>query len=168
MNRYKGSDQEVTDQDLAFMRLAIEEMKKAGLIEKTGGPFGAVIVLDGTVIARAGNRVIQDNDPTAHAEINAIRLACRQLGSFDLTGAVLYSSSKCCPMCYSAAYWARISQIFYAADWGDYADIYDDERLDQDMSKPYCQRALTPRQMLQDEAQTVWQAFRNSPGGARY
>lgn len=168
MNRHEGSDQDVTDQDRAFMRLAIQEMKKAGLIEKTGGPFGAVIVLDGSVIASAGNRVIQDNDPTAHAEINAIRSACRKLGTYDLTGTTLYSSGECCPMCYAAAYWARIGRIFYAADWKDCADIYDDERLAQDMNKPYHQRALTPRQILQGEAQTVWQAFRNIPDRARY
>ena len=81
-----------SDQDLAFMREAIKVMRDAGVVNKTGGPFGAVIVKDGQVIAAAGNSVIQDNDPSAHAEVNAIRQACRTLDNWDLSGCVMYSS----------------------------------------------------------------------------
>lgn len=82
----------------------------------TGGPFGAVIVKEGEIVSSAVNSVTTDNDPTAHAEVNAIRAACKKLGTFDLTGCTLYSSCEPCPMCLSAAYWAHISKIFYAAD----------------------------------------------------
>ena len=149
------------------MRLAIQTMRKAGVIERTGGPFGAVIVLNGVIVATAGNRVLSDHDPTAHAEISAIRAACRRLGTHDLSGAVLYSSCECCPMCYSAAYWARISRVFYAAAWADYADLFDDATLDLDIRKPNPERALNPRQLLRDEALAVWAEFRLLPDGAR-
>ena len=96
-----------TKQDEEMMKAAIETMRKAGVVEKTGGPFGAVIVKYGKVIAAAGNTVIRDNDPSAHAEVNAIRQACRAIKNWDLSGCVMYSSCECCPMCYSAAYWAH-------------------------------------------------------------
>ena len=83
------------------MRLAISLMRQAGVVERTGGPFGAVVVRAGVVLAAAGNSVLRDRDSTAHAEINAIRQACRAIGSHDLSGAVLYASGECCPMCYS-------------------------------------------------------------------
>ncbi|MFA5849735.1 MAG: nucleoside deaminase [Bacteroidales bacterium] len=85
-------------------------------VSSTGGPFGAVVVKDGEVVSSAVNTVTTDNDPTAHAEVNAIRLACKKLGTFNLTGCTLYSSCEPCPMCLSAAYWAHIDKIFYAAD----------------------------------------------------
>lgn len=150
------------------MRLAIQIMRAAGVVERTGGPFGAVVVLNGVIVATAGNRVLSDHDPTAHAEISAIRAACRRLGTHDLSGAVLYSSCECCPMCYSAAYWARISRVYYAAAWTDYADLFDDAALDLDIRKPNPERALAPRQLLRDEALAVWAEFRQLPDGARY
>jgi tRNA(Arg) A34 adenosine deaminase TadA len=113
------ADPDITEQDGAFMRLAIQTMRTAGVIERTGGPFGAVIVMNQKVLATAGNRVLSDHDPTAHAEISAIRAVCQRLGTHDLSGAVLYASCECCPMCYSAAHWARISRVFYAAAWTD-------------------------------------------------
>ena len=94
------------------MRHAIKVMRDAGVVNKSGGPFGAVIVKHGKVIAAAGNTVIRDNDPSAHAEVNAIRQACRAIKNWDLSGCVMYSSCECCPMCYSAAYWANIRSIF--------------------------------------------------------
>lgn len=158
----------VTDKDLEFMREAIRLMRQAGVVDKTGGPFGAVIVRDGKVLAATGNSVMRDHDPSAHAEVNAIREACRKLGSIDLSGAVLYSSCECCPMCYATAYWARISKIFYAAAWTDYDDLFDDSKISQDIAKPYPQRLLAPQQILHAEAQKVWQEFRKMPDGARY
>ena len=83
-------------------------------VENGGGPFGAVVVKDGEIIARAANRVTQSNDPTAHAEIEAIRAACRSLGTFQLQGCEIYSSSEPCPMCLGAVYWARPTAVYYA------------------------------------------------------
>lgn len=87
----------------------------------TGGPFGAVIVRDGKVVAEASNTVTVDNDPTAHAEVNAIRKACAVLGTFDLSGCELYTSCEPCPMCLAACYWAHIDKVYYAADRNDAA-----------------------------------------------
>jgi tRNA(Arg) A34 adenosine deaminase TadA len=150
------------------MRQAILKMREAGVIQKTGGPFGALVVLNGEVIACAGNSVIKDHDPTAHAEMNAIREACRKLGTAHLSGAILYSSCECCPMCYAAAYWARISKIYYAASWDDYNDIFDDSKINQDLLKPYPERLLAPQQILREEAQAVWKEFKALSNGARY
>ena len=94
------------DQHEQFMAQAIEISRQTALEERSGEPFGAVIVRDGVVIAAEGNSVNGDSDPTAHAEINAIRAAGRALGTWDLSGCVLYASSRCCPMCYGAAHWA--------------------------------------------------------------
>lgn len=158
----------VTEQDRDYMRQAIAVMREAGVEKKTGGPFGAVIVKDGKVIASAGNSVIKDNDPTGHAEVNAIRQACQKLRTFDLSGAVMYSSCECCPMCYATGYWARLSKIYYAAGWSDYEDIFDDSNINQDLQKPYRERVLAPEQILQEEAKVVWDEFRLLPDGARY
>lgn len=160
--------QAVTDQDREYMRQAIRLMRQAGVIDKTGGPFGAVIVKDGQVLAATGNSVLKDKDPSAHAEVNAIREACRKIGSHDLSGAVLYSSCELCPMCYATAYWARIGKVFYAASWADYDDLFDDLAESKDMAKSYPERLLEPQQILREEGQKVWQEFRKLPDGARY
>lgn len=108
MNNY-----EITEQDRNFMALAIQ--KATDNVRNGGGPFGAVIVKDGhIVVATEGNRVTANNDPTAHAEIQAIRAACRALGTFDLSGCTLYSSCEPCPMCLGAIYWAHLDRFFYA------------------------------------------------------
>ena len=158
----------ITDQDRDYMRQAIQLMRQAGVVDKTGGPFGAVIVRDGKVLAASGNSVVRDNDPSAHAEVNAIRIACRAVGRPNIPGAVLYSSCEPCPMCYSTAYWARISKIFYAAAWSDYADLFDDTNIGQDLAKSYPQRTVALQQIMQDEAQKVWRDFRKIPNRVRY
>ncbi len=150
------------------MRQAIALMRQAGVVERSGGPFGAVVVRDGTVLGAAGNSVLRDHDPTAHAEVNAIRQACRTIGSHELRGAVLYSSGECCPMCYSAAFWARIEKVYYASHWSDYADLFDDARIHADLARPAGQRQLAPEPLLRQEALAVWQEFRELEGGARY
>ena len=157
-----------TNQDLAMMREAIRQMREAGVVDKTGGPFGAVVVKDGEVVSIAGNSVIRDKDPTAHAEVNAIREACRVLDTWDLTGCVLYTSCECCPMCYSTAYWAGIRKVFYAASWSDYSDLFSDQAINEDMKKGRDDREIRMTQILQDEACVVWQEFRLLPDGARY
>jgi tRNA(Arg) A34 adenosine deaminase TadA len=159
---------QVTDQDRDYMRQAIQLMRQAGVVDKTGGPFGAVLVRDGKVLASSGNSVVRDNDPSAHAEVNAIRIGCRAAGSPNIPGAVLYSSCEPCPMCYSTAYWARVSKIYYAASWSDYTDLFDDTNIGHDMAKPYPRRTVALQQIMQDEAQKVWQDFRKIPNRVRY
>ena len=140
-----------TEADIHFMREAIRLADES--VASGGGPFGAVIVKDGELIAGASNRVTLDNDPTAHAEVNAIRQACRQLGTFDLKGSVIYTSCEPCPMCLGAIYWAGIDRIYYAntredAAAADFADgfIYDE------LGKPLEERTLPIIPLLRDEA----------------
>jgi tRNA(Arg) A34 adenosine deaminase TadA len=154
--------------DEAFLRLAIARARRAGIVERTGGPFGAVIVRDGEVLAEEGNTVSRDRDPTAHAEVNAIRAACRRVGSHELAGATLYASSECCPMCYAAARWARIGKIFYATAWTDYRDLFLDLDIQADLLEPLPERLLRPERLLADEGKVVWDEFRSLPDGARY
>ncbi len=158
----------VTDQDREYMSLALKRMRQAGVLDKTGGPFGAVVVLDGKILSTAGNSVMRDTDPSAHAEVNAIREACRKVGNPHIKDAVLYSSCEPCPMCYSTAYWARVGKIFYAASWTDYADLFDDSNIAKDMSFPYEQRQVALQQIMQTDAQKVWEEFRQLPDRARY
>ena len=108
--------------DDRFLARAVE-LAARGSEAGDGGPFGAVVVRDGSVIGEGWNRVVADRDPTAHAEVNAIRAACATLGSFHLTGCILYASSEPCPMCLAAAYWARIERIVYANSRAEAAAI---------------------------------------------
>jgi tRNA(Arg) A34 adenosine deaminase TadA len=104
-----------------FLDMAVAESEKS--VKLGSSPFGAVIVRDGVVVARAHNTVVQKNDPTAHAEVNAIRSACKKLGTFDLSGCDLYSSCEPCPMCAAAITWANILHVYYAADKNDASKI---------------------------------------------
>lgn len=159
---------EVTEQDRQYMAMALDRMREAGVINKTGGPFGAVLVLDGKILAVAGNSVTRDSDPSAHAEVNALREACRKIGRPHVDGAVLYSSCEPCPMCYSVAYWARVGKIFYGASYADYGDLFDDSNIANDLNLPYGQRHVAVQQIMRPEAQKVWEEFRQLPDGARY
>ena len=134
-----------------FMIRAIElAAENAGSV--TGGPFGAVIVKDGEIVAAQSNKVTVDIDPTAHAEVNAIREACKVLGTFDLSGCVLYSSCEPCPMCLSAAYWAHIDKIYYAADRYDAAKVgFDDEFIYKELSLPISARRLGLEQIMPED-----------------
>ena len=152
------------DQHEQFMAQAIAISRQTALEERSGEPFGAVIVRDGVVIAAEGNSVNGDSDPTAHAEINAIRAACRALGTWDLSGSVLYASSKCCPMCYTAAHWAGIRKIYYGAGWEDYSDFYDDSEAAKEMNLPPEQQAMAPEQLLRQQAVDVWKDVRQERG----
>lgn len=134
-----------------------------------GGPFGAVVVLDGKVIGEGWNQVTGTNDPTAHAEVAAIRDACRTLGRFDLKGAVLYTSCEPCPMCLAATYWARIDALYYANTQQDAAAIdFDDAFLYRELALPMEQRALKCEQILREEAQQVFQAWAVKPDKVPY
>ena len=159
---------QVSEQDRSYMAEAIKLMRQVGVVDQTGGPFGCVIVRDGQVLAAAGNSVIKDNDPTAHAEVNAIRAACKNVGNFHLDGATMFTSCECCPMCYSTAYWARIGKIYYAASWSDYNDLFDDSAISADVKKPNSQRSIPMTQIMQQEAQVVWADYRKLPNRTRY
>lgn len=139
-----------------FMKMAIA-LSINNVAQSLGGPFGAVIVKDGKLIAASANKVTTTNDPTAHAEISVIRKACKKLMTFDLSGCVIYTSCEPCPMCLGAIYWARIQTIFYANTKKDAAGIgFDDQfiydEIDLDMDK----RKVPVIQILREEAQ---QAF---------
>ncbi len=145
-----------------FMREAIElarEKSQAG----EGGPFGAVIVKNGEIIARGWNRVTSTNDPTAHAEIVAIRNGCRQLETFDLGGCEIYVNCEPCPMCLAAIYWANIERIYYGATAKDAADIgFADDRIYRELKLPPESRSLAMTQLMRREVLPVfaqWQAM---------
>ena len=122
-------------------------------VERGGGPFGAVIVKGGEVIAGSSNSVTIDNDPTAHAEVNTIRQACRKLGTFDLSGATIYTSCEPCPMCLGAIYWARISRIFYGNNRKDARDIdFADDFIYEELDRPLDERTVPIIPLLRDEA----------------
>lgn len=140
-----------TEADIRFMREAIRLADES--VAHGGGPFGAVIVKDGKIMAEATNSVTHDNDPTAHAEVNAIRKACRQLGTFDLKGCVIYASCEPCPMCLGAIYWAGIDRIYYANTRDDAAAVdFADGFIYEELGKPLAERILPIIPLLRDEA----------------
>ncbi|MNQ93975.1 Guanine deaminase [compost metagenome] len=146
-----------------FMKLAISLSEK-NVSESLGGPFGAVVVKDGKIIAKSGNKVTTTNDPTAHAEVSAIRLACKKLKTFDLSGCVVYTSCEPCPMCLSAIYWARIETIYYANTKVDAAHIgFDDKFIYDEIEKPMAKRTLPIHQMMRTEAQQAFRLWEQSP-----
>jgi guanine deaminase len=157
-----------SDDDRAYMAMALKLMRQAGVIDKTGGPFGAVVVLNGKILAAAGNSVVRDNDPSAHAEVNAIREACRKIGNPHIEGAVLYSSCEPCPMCYATAYWARVARSSLRRRGPDYADLFDDSNIAMDMQLAREDRQVVLQQIMRTDAQQVWDEFRKLPDGARY
>lgn len=144
-----------------FMRMAIE-LSEYNVKEKLGGPFGAVIVKNGIIIAGSANKVVPENDPTAHAEVSAIRLACKELGTYNLSGCQIYTSCEPCPMCLGAIYWARIDKIYYANTKADAATIgFDDHLIYNEIACDMEDRKLPFVQLLHDEALQVfkkWQA----------
>lgn len=141
----------ITDKDREFMREAIRLANES--VRNGGGPFGAVLVKDGVIIAGSANRVTVDIDPTAHAEVNTIRQACRKLGTFDLSGCVIYTSCEPCPMCLGAIYWARIDRIYYGNNRNDAAEIdFADNFIYEELDKPLSERTVPIIPMLRDEA----------------
>ncbi|RZK51523.1 MAG: nucleoside deaminase [Pedobacter sp.] len=143
-----------------FMRMAIDLSLKNVEVNH-GTPFGAVVVLDGKIIAKSANKVHATNDPTAHAEVAAIRLACKKLKTFDLEGAVIYTSCEPCPMCLAAIYWSNVSTVYYANTKEDAANAnFDDQFIYEEFAKPIEKRKITFEQLLRDEAQgafKLWQ-----------
>jgi len=129
------------------IRLATDSVRNGG------GPFGAVIVKDNHIVAGSSNSVTIDNDPTAHAEVNTIRQACRKLGTFDLSGCTIYTSCEPCPMCLGAIYWAHIDRIYYGNTRKDARDIdFADDFIYEELDKPLDNRTVPIIPMLRDEA----------------
>ena len=150
-----------------FMRqaiaLAVENIKSGG------GPFGAVIVKDGKVVATGANRVTANNDPTAHAEVSAIRVACTKLGTFDLSGCVIYTSCEPCPMCLGAIYWAHIDKIYYGANQYDAAKIdFDDSFIYRELELKPEERQKPVENILHDEALAPFRAWQEKEDKIRY
>jgi guanine deaminase len=140
----------------AYLRRAVE-LATQNVLAGTGGPFAALIVRDGEVIAEAANSVTTTNDPTAHGEVNAIRKACAVLGTFSLEGCEIYSSCEPCPMCLAAIYWARLGAIYYGASQQDAAKAgFDDAFLYDEFRKVSADRNIPSVQLLQGEA---WECF---------
>ncbi len=141
----------ITEQDKQFMREAIRLADES--VKHGGGPFGAVIVKDGEIIAGSSNSVTIDHDPTAHAEVNTIRKACQKLGTFDLSGCTIYTSCEPCPMCLGAIYWAHIGRIFYGNTRKDARDIdFADDFIYEELDRPLDERTVPIINMLRDEA----------------
>jgi tRNA(Arg) A34 adenosine deaminase TadA len=155
--------------DEHFLREAIA-LARTGMERNDGGPFGCVIVKDGEVIGRGNNRVTSTNDPTAHAEVVAIREACQALGDFQLTGCTLYTSCEPCPMCLGAIYWARPDRVVFAATRTDAADAgFDDQLIYDELPLPPEKRRIpTLPCLLRDEARAVFEAWKAKSDKTRY
>lgn len=142
----------MNDSQKAYMRLAIELAKK-GMEAGNGGPFGCVIVKDGKIIGQGSNMVLKTNDPTAHAEVVAIRDACRQLGDFQLQGCEVYTSCEPCPMCLGAIFWARPSKVYYACTKEDAAEAgFDDDFIYQEIKVNPAERKIPMYSLLREES----------------
>lgn len=150
------------------MKMAIA-LSVENVTENIGGPFGAVIVKDGKFIAGSANKVTSTNDPTAHAEVSAIRLACAQLNTFDLDSCVIYTSCEPCPMCLGAIYWAKIDTIYYANTKTDAENIgFSDKFIYEELDKPMEKRSLPLVQMMRNEALQAFKLWETSPLSIKY
>ena len=142
-----------------FMREAIA-LSERNMTTNEGGPFGAVIVKDGKIVGRGNNQVLATNDPTAHAEVVAIRDACSNLGTFQLDGCEIYCSCEPCPMCLGAIYWARPDKIYFANTKKDAADIgFDDAFIYREIEREHGDRKIFTRQLLREEALKAFQMW---------
>jgi tRNA(Arg) A34 adenosine deaminase TadA len=150
------------------MRRAIA-LAVENVLTVAGGPFAAVIVRDGKIVGEGVNTVTRDNDPTAHGEVNAIRNACRSMGTFVLTGCEIYSSCEPCPMCLAAIYWAHMDAIYYGSTSADAARVnMGDAFLYREVALPHEARQIPSQQLLGPEAWAVFQAWIDSPGRIEY
>ena len=156
------------NQHQTFMREAIR-LARQGMDQNEGGPFGAVIVKDGQIVGRGNNQVTSRMDPTAHAEVVAIRNACQELGDFQLNGCILYTSCEPCPMCLGAIYWARPDKVYYACSRKDAADIdFDDDFIYKEIPLPINERKIAMEQLLQGEAVEVFDQWREKGDKSLY
>lgn len=154
--------------DREFMQRAID-LARAGIEHDLGGPFGCVVVKDGRVIGEGNNQVTSTNDPTAHAEIIAIRKACKSLNSFQLDGCTIYTSCEPCPMCLGAIYWARPAEVYYACTREDAAAIgFDDDFIYEELVKANSAREMVLQNMMRDEALAVFNEWSAKPDKVEY
>lgn len=151
-----------------FMRRAIELSEKM-MADDVGGPFGAVIVRDGKIIGEGYNQVTSLGDPTAHAEVMAIREACRNLGTFTLAGAEIYASCEPCPMCLAAIYWARLDRLYYANSRDDAKRIgFDDDMIYRELTRKIDQRSIPTARLLAEEASRAFDLWLAKPDKTPY
>jgi guanine deaminase len=154
--------------DNAFMARAIQ-LSADNVRTGSGGPFGAVIVKEGVVVAEAANQVTTTNDPTAHAEVLAIRQACQRFRCFELRDCDLYTSCEPCPMCLGAIYWARIGKVYFGNLAADAAKIgFDDSAIYAEITQPHAQREIPMIQMMREEALAAFRMWEQHPGKIRY
>ena len=157
-------NKDVSEFMMEAIRLSISNVE-----EGKGGPFGAVVVKDGKIIARGVNQVTSSNDPTAHAEVIAIRNACIALNSFQLDGCEIYTSCEPCPMCLGAIYWARPDKLYYANSKEDAAAIqFDDKFIYEEIAKPIEERKLFTKQILREKALEAFEKWKASPDKIEY
>lgn len=146
------------------IRLSIQNVEM-----NAGGPFGAVVVKGGKIIARGTNQVTTNNDPTAHAEVEAIRAACRILGTFQLDGCDIYTSCEPCPMCLGAIYWARPDKVYFANTKADAAAIqFDDQFIYEELQKPISERKLFTKQLMRKQALEAFTKWKESTEKKEY
>ncbi len=158
----------MTDQDTKFMKRAVE-LARSGMDANSGGPFGCVVVKNGEIIGEGNNRVTSTNDPTAHAEIVAIRAACARLGAFQLDDCSIYTSCEPCPMCLGAIYWARPAKVFYACTREDAAAVgFDDDFIYRELGKANDEREMVLINILRDEGLALFQNWSGKPDKIEY
>ena len=158
----------MTDRDREFMTRAIE-LARNGVDADDGGPFGCVVVHGDQIVGEGNNRVTSSNDPTAHAEIIAIRAACKTLDTFQLEGCAVYTSCEPCPMCLGAIYWARPARVFYACTRDDAAGIgFDDDFIYEELEKSNAEREMVAVELMRDEALEVFNEWAAKSDKIRY
>ena len=154
--------------DNPFMARAIQ-LSLDNVLSGQGGPFGAVVVKDGSIVAEGVNRVTATNDPTAHAEVVAIRSACAKLGTFVLKGCEIYTSCEPCPMCLGAIYWAHISRIYFGNVAAEASKIgFDDSFIYDEFAQPLSQRSIPIVQMMHEQAVSAFRAWQERPNKIPY
>jgi guanine deaminase len=154
--------------DNPFMARAIQ-LSLDNVVSGRGGPFGAVIVKKGAIIAEGVNRVTSTNDPTAHAEVVSIRAACAKLNAFDLRECEIYTSCEPCPMCLGAIYWARLDRIYFGNVAADASKIgFDDSFIYQEFDRPFSQRSIPMVQMMHEQALAAFRSWQDKPNKISY
>ncbi len=154
--------------DNPFMARAIQ-LSIENVQSGRGGPFGAVIVKDGAIIGEAANQVTCTNDPTAHAEVLAIRAACKTLAAFDLEGCEIYTSCEPCPMCLGAIYWARLARVYFANSDADASKIgFDDSLIYREIAQPHSKRKIPMIQMMREQALAAFRAWEKKSNKIEY
>lgn len=158
----------MTETDEKFMRRAIE-LAQDGIDKNDGGPFGCVVVKNGEIIGEGCNQVTSTNDPTAHAEVVAIRNACRNLNSFQLEDCIIYTSCEPCPMCLGAIYWARPAKMYFACNKKDAAKVgFDDDFIYEEIAVPIETRKIKTINFLREEGLKVFENWANKPDKIKY